>query len=285
LRLELRELWVPAGATTGDVVMAYCTLQHPPRTLRVFAGAAMHGLRVTVQRILPEGEVFTDQTLVLPGSWSGTYDFEGGWYSGPSGADAAAAKPEQRPSWALAFNYVRYGVDHILDEGWDHVAFVATLVVGASRLGFVGLIMRLSAFTVAHSITLALGALGWVLLPRSVVEPLIALSIAVLALLQMFRSQAAQRSRYDLAVPFAFGLLHGQGFASVLIDAGLPVSGLVVALLAFNVGVELGQAIWALLFWLGLKALPAKLSPRALWLCSLGLAALGLYWTWERTLG
>ena len=280
---EVRELWVPAGATTGDVVMVHCGLDHRPRTLRVFAGPQLHGLRVTVQRVLPDGEVFTDPTLVLAGSWSGVYDFEGGWNSGPSGT--AAPAPEQLPSWALAWRYLRYGVDHILDEGWDHVAFVATLVVGATQLGFTGLILRLSAFTVAHSITLALGAFGWVLLPRNVVEPLIALSIALLALMQMFRSERSARSRYELLVPFAFGLLHGQGFASVLIDAGLPVSGLVVALLAFNVGVELGQAIWASAFFLGLRAVPAKVAPRVLWLCSLGLAGLGLYWTWERVLG
>jgi hypothetical protein len=288
LRFEVRELWVPAGATTGDVVMVHCTLSQRPHTLRVFAGVALHGLRVTVQRVLPDGEVFTDPTLVLAGSWSGLYDFEGGWNSGPS--TRAAPAPDQLPSWALALRYLRYGVDHILDEGWDHVAFVATLVVGATQLGFMGLILRLSAFTVAHSITLALGAFGWVLWPRYVVEPLIALSIAVLALLQWMRlrtrNETAKRAPVvDLAVPFAFGLLHGQGFASVLIDAGLPVSGLVLALLAFNVGVELGQAIWASVFWLGLRALPAKLTPRVLWLCSLGLAALGLYWTWERTLG
>jgi hypothetical protein len=285
LRLEMRELWVPAGATAGDVVMAHCSLDHRPRKLRVFVGAPLHGLRATVQRVETDGAVSTDQTLVLAGTWSDAYDFEGGWYGGPSD-NAAAPALEQRPSWSLALRYLRYGVDHILDGGWDHVAFVATLVVGAAQLGFVGLILRLSAFTVAHSITLALGALGWVLLPRSLVEPLIALSIALLALLQLYRlGRPATRSRYDLAVPFVFGLLHGQGFASVLIDAGLPVSGLVVALLAFNVGVELGQAIWASVFWLGLRALPAKLAPRALWVCSLGLAALGLYWTWERTLG
>jgi hypothetical protein len=121
------------------------------------------------------------------------------------------------------------------------------------------------------------------MLPRTLVEPLIALSIALLALMQLLRRDHGPRPRYDLAVPFAFGLLHGQGFASVLIDSGLPVAGLVVALLAFNVGVELGQALWATAFWLGFRALPSKHAPRVLQLCALGLAALGLYWTWERT--
>jgi hypothetical protein len=282
LRFEVRELWVRAGATAGDVVMAYCSaLSGVPRSLRVYAGDALHGLRVTVQRVERSGEVFTDSTLVLGGRWSERYDFGGGWGSG------GEARLASRAGWGLAWEYVRYGVMHILDEGWDHVAFVATLVLGATGVGFAGLILRLSAFTVAHSITLALGALGWVVLPGAVVEPLIALSIALLALLQLvrWRSERVLRAGHDLALPFAFGLLHGQGFASVLVDAGLPLSGFLVALLGFNVGVELGQAFWASLFWLAARALPATLAPRVLWLCALGLAMLGLYWTWERTLG
>lgn len=275
LRLDVRELWVPAGATAGDVVMVSCAqLDWVPSALRVFAGEGLHGLRVSVQRIERSGAVVTDDALVLGGAWSARYFFRGGW-----GAEGQAR------GWALAWEYLRYGVEHILDEGWDHVAFVATLVLAALHAGFAGLILRLSAFTVAHSITLALGALGWVVLPRAVVEPLIALSIAWLALVCLFRWRSPLPKRWDLVLPFGFGLLHGQGFASVLVDAGLPLSGFLVALLAFNVGVELGQALWASLFWFGARALPARVAPRVLQLCALGLALLGLYWTWERTLG
>jgi hypothetical protein len=275
LGFQVRELWLPAGATAGDVVMLSCLeLDRVPRSLRVFAGEGMHGLRVSVQRIERSGAVVTDDALVLGGAWSARYFFRGGW-----GVEGEAR------GWALAWEYVRYGVEHILDEGWDHVAFVATLVLGVLRVGFAGLILRLSAFTVAHSITLALGALGWVVLPRAVVEPLIALSIALLALVHLMRWRSPALKRWDLVLPFAFGLLHGQGFASVLVDAGLPLSGFLVALLAFNVGVELGQALWASVFWFGARALPAQVAPRVLWLCALGLALLGLYWTWERTLG
>jgi len=271
LRFEVRELWVPAGASAGDVVMARCSkLVGVPRTLRVFAGHALHGLRVTVQRIERSGQLVTNDTVVLGGSWSSRYSFRAGW----------GAQAELR-GWALAWQYLRYGVEHILDEGWDHVAFIATLVLGALGAGFGGMLARLSAFTLAHSLTLALGALGWMVLPRSVVEPLIALSIALMALVQLL----ALRARWGLVLPFAFGLLHGQGFASVLIDAGLPLSGFLLALLAFNVGVELGQGLWATGFWLGARALPAKHAPRVLRLCALALAILGLYWTWERTLG
>ena len=275
LRFAVRELWVPAGATGGDVVMVSCSqLDWVPESLRVFAGEGLHGLRVSVQRIERSGNVLTDDALVLGGAWSARYFFRGGW-----GVEGEAR------GWALAWEYLQYGVEHILDEGWDHVAFVATLVLGALRVGFAGLILRLSAFTVAHSITLALGALGWVVLPRAVVEPLIALSIALLALMHLVRWRSAVLERWDLFLPFAFGLLHGQGFASVLVDAGLPLSGFLVALLAFNVGVELGQALWASVFWFGARALPAQVAPRVQWLCALGLMLLGLYWTWERTLG
>ena len=271
LRFEVRELWVPAGASAGDVVMASCSKAiGTPRSLRVFVGEALHGLRVSVQRIERSGQVSTNDTLVLGGSWSSRYSFRVGW-----GADA------EPHGWALVWQYLRHGVAHILDEGWDHVAFVATLVLGAVGAGFSGLLLRLSAFTLAHSITLALGALGWVVLPRSVVEPCIALSIALMASVQLI----PWRARWELILPFAFGLLHGQGFASVLIDAGLPLSGFMLALLAFNLGVELGQALWASAFWLGARALPAKHAPRVLQLCAVGLALLGLYWTWERTLG
>jgi hypothetical protein len=269
--LELRPL-------DNDSVALECPLQHPPQQLRIFAGSGLHGVILSLQREEPSGEVQSDRILVLAGTWSATYELN---------APPRAPTSERLSTWTTATRYLRYGIDHILDDGWDHVAFVATLVLGATHRGFLALLLRLSAFTLAHSITLALGALGVIMLPQRVVEPLIALSIALLALMQLLRSERdrAQLSRYDLLVPFAFGLLHGQGFASVLIDAGLPVAGLVIALLAFNLGVELGQALWASLFWLGLRALPRKFAPRVVWLCALGLAALGLFWTWERTLG
>lgn len=266
LRFELRELWVRAGATAGDVVMVQCpAFERAPGSLRVFVGDALHGLRVTVQRVARSGELSTDTVLATGDAWSEPFSLR-----------AALS------GWTLVWKYLRYGVEHILDEGWDHVAFVATLVLGALGAGFTALLLRLSAFTLAHSITLALGALGWVVLPRALVEALIAVSIALLALVQLL---GLVRNRWQLVLPFAFGLLHGQGFASVLIGAGLPLSGFLLALLAFNLGVELGQALWASAFWLGARALPAELAPRVHRLCACALLLLGLYWTWERTLG
>lgn len=295
LRLEVRELWVPAGATPGDVVMAYCSPGHVPARVRVFAGAWLHGLQVTLQRVAADGGVLSDRALVLGGSWSPVFDF---WASRP-GSGEPATQPRVRAAdsgeraasrWELAGRYLGHGIGHILDGGWDHVAFVAALVVGvaggagAGSAGFTALLVRLTTFTVAHSITLALGALGWVVLPRPLIELSIAVSIAAMALLGVRTRRTRASGRAALALAFGFGLLHGQGFASVLIDAGLPVAGLVVALLAFNVGVELGQALWAGVFWLGLRALPEAHARARLVLCAWLLFGLGLYWTWERLL-
>jgi hypothetical protein len=290
LQLEVRELWVPAGATAGDVVMAYCATAREPRQLRVYAGPELHGLQVTVQRPAADGAVLTDQTLVLAGMWSPTYDFRAKGNGWRDAARANAAGSEGQ--WALAARYLRYGVAHILDGGWDHVAFVAALIVGAAgagRLGLGGLIARLSAFTLAHSVTLALGALGVWVLPRAAIEVLIALSIVGMALLPKWQRARRTRPGATLALPFVFGLLHGQGFAGTLVETGLPaVAGIVVfvvALLAFNLGVELGQALWAVAFWWCSRALPAGRAERVLGACAWALAALGVYWACERLLG
>ena len=271
LQLSLRELWVPAGATLGDSVMLACARAEGPRRLRVFAGPWLHGLRVTVQQPAAAAttQVLSTQTSVLGGAWSGVYSFEE-----PSRGFSAPSVE------APARNYLLLGVRHILEGGWDHLAFVAALVLGRSAR-FTLLLWELTAFTAAHSLSLALGALGVIVLPRAPIELGIALSVCAMALCNL-----DARSRVTRAAPalvFAFGLLHGQGFAGNLLDAGLPASAFVWALLGFNVGVELGQAAWAGALFLGLSALPAHWPrPRFVQLGSLALGALGLYWTWER---
>jgi hypothetical protein len=268
-RLRVRELWVPAGATLGDSVLVACARARAPRTLRVYAGPWLHGLRVTVQQELGR-EVLSSQALVLGGAWSGVYAF----------ADARAGFREPAAVSGSAA-YLRLGLEHILAGGWDHLAFVAALVLGSS--GGVGrLLVELTAFTAAHSLSLALAALGWLFLPRAPIELAIAGSVAVMALSNLRASTRGPRTAIVLA--FGFGLLHGQGFAGGLLDAGLPTARLVWALLSFNLGVELGQAAWAGALWLGLCALPQGV-PRArvLELGSLAIAALGLYWIWERS--
>ncbi len=163
------------------------------------------------------------------------------------------------------------GVEHIL-SGYDHLLFLLGLVlVGAS---LPSLLRVVSAFTLAHSITLGVAAFGLWAPPARIVEPLIALSIAYVGVENLFVRDLAKRWR----LTFAFGLIHGFGFASALRDLSLPRAGIPLALLGFNAGVEVGQlAVLALV--LPLLAL-ARRSPllSAARVPSLGIAAVGAAW-------
>ncbi|QQA44773.1 HupE/UreJ family protein [Pelagovum pacificum] len=138
---------------------------------------------------------------------------------------------------AALLNYIPVGIDHIVPLGHDHILFVLGLFLLSPRIGT--LLWQVSAFTVAHTITLALAALDIVNVPASVVEPIIAASIVYVAVENIYREGSL--SLWRPFVVFGFGLLHGLGFASVLADYGLPDSGFVPALIGFNVGVEIGQ--------------------------------------------
>lgn len=137
----------------------------------------------------------------------------------------------------IAFDYVRLGVEHIL-TGFDHLLFVIALFLLVGRGA--RLVGTITAFTVAHSASLALTVLGVVRVPQAPVEALIALSV-VLVSAECLRPRDSLTRRAPWAVAFAFGLLHGLGFASALLELGVPEQHLASALLCFNVGVELGQ--------------------------------------------
>jgi hypothetical protein len=143
-------------------------------------------------------------------------------------------------AWVALRQYVVLGFWHVLD-GWDHLAFVAALMFGVASLG--GLLAAVTAFTAAHSITLALSALGFFSLPPRVVEPAIAWSV-LLVILAHLRSGPARAHAWLPA--FAFGLLHGFGFAGVLGEIGLPEESRLSGLLGFNLGVEAGQLAFVL---------------------------------------
>ncbi|WP_417208808.1 HupE/UreJ family protein [Antarctobacter sp.] len=132
--------------------------------------------------------------------------------------------------------YIPVGFEHILPMGLDHILFVLGLFFLSTRLG--PLLWQISAFTLAHTVTLALGALGYVNIPGSIVEPIIAASIVYVAVENIVSDKL---HRWRPAVIFVFGLLHGLGFASVLGEFGLPADQFIPALIGFNVGVELGQ--------------------------------------------
>ncbi|SMP09818.1 HupE/UreJ family protein [Shimia sagamensis] len=148
--------------------------------------------------------------------------------------------PEKQSLLQVGWTYAVLGFEHIL-EGWDHLLFVFALVLLIrSKRRLIGAI---TAFTVAHSITLALAALGHVSIPGPPVEAIIALSVVFLAIEILKREEAKLRlsERAPWMVAFAFGLLHGLGFAGALQDIGLPEVDIAMALLAFNLGVEAGQ--------------------------------------------
>lgn len=158
--------------------------------------------------------------------------------SAPSFIVEAAPRPTQ-----VAATYLVLGGEHIL-LGIDHLLFVLSLLIlvtGRRRL-----IATVTAFTVAHSLTLAGATLGWVHVPGPPVEAIIALSIVFVALeiVRKRQGQSGLTERFPWVVAFTFGLLHGFGFAGALSEVGLPQSAIPVALLFFNVGVELGQLLF-----------------------------------------
>lgn len=178
--------------------------------------------------------------------------------------------------------YVPVGFEHIIPLGLDHILFVLGLFFLSTRLK--PLLWQVSAFTLAHTVTLALAALGYVTAPGAIVEPLIAASIVFVAVENIFTKGL---SKWRPFVVFVFGLLHGLGFASVLGEYGLPSGNFVPALIGFNVGVEFGQlavilvAFLAVGLWFGRKewyrrviSIPA----------SVGIAFVGAFWFLERTI-
>jgi hypothetical protein len=202
---------------------------------------------------------------------------EGGKASEPFALDRAVVP---LPRWEIVKLYLGLGYTHILPRGLDHVLFVLGIFLLAVRLRPV--LWQVSAFTIAHTITLALTVYGVVSLPSRIVEPLIALSIVYVAIENVFTSTL---HAWRPLIVFCFGLLHGMGFAGVLTQIGLPRSEFVPALLSFNAGVELGQLTVILVAFL-LLGLPFRRKPwyrdRIVVPGSLVIAAVGLFWFIQR---
>ncbi len=184
-----------------------------------------------------------------------------------------------RPPGEVAIDYLVLGFTHILPLGLDHILFVLGLFLLSLRLA--PILWQVTAFTIAHTITLALTIYGVVSLPASVVEPLIALSIAYVGLENILTSRL---HAWRVVIVFAFGLLHGMGFAGVLTEIGLPESDFVIALLGFNVGVEFGQLAVIVLALLAVGAWRARpwYRQRVVIPASAAITLVGLYWTFER---
>ncbi|HEY0954617.1 MAG TPA: HupE/UreJ family protein, partial [Roseateles sp.] len=189
------------------------------------------------------------------------------------------AADDPRGMGEIASAYTLLGVEHILG-GIDHLLFVVGLLflVGFNRQ----LVLTITAFTAAHSLTLASSALGWLTLRAAPVEATIALSIVLVAGEALHQRNTAAR-RWPALVAFLFGLVHGLGFAGALQEIGLPENHLLVALLTFNVGVEIGQlmtvgACWCL--WRLASRWPAARRMRTALLYMIG--SIAAYWSWLR---
>jgi hypothetical protein len=157
--------------------------------------------------------------------------------------EPSAAIPPLQSGWSVAGLYLKLGVEHIL-LGVDHLLFVLALLI--ITRGTWLLIKTVTAFTIAHSLTLALATLGYVHVPSAPVEALIALSIAFVAveIVRQWHGHEGLTARAPWLVAFTFGLLHGLGFAGALSEIGLPGAHIPLALLFFNVGVEIGQLLF-----------------------------------------
>ena len=208
-------------------------------------------------------------------------------------ASPAFVIPEDPGAFGVFASYFSLGVDHIL-KGIDHLLFVLMLLLlirdWRTLLGAV------TAFTVAHSLSLAAASLGWIVVPAPPVEAIVALSIAFLAseLLHPPGEEKRLAERFPWAVAFAFGLLHGLGFARALLEVGLPQGDVPLALLAFNLGVEAGQILFiAVALALGAAlarlypSVRAQLAPGAPGLRAMayGVGAIAAYWVVERVAG
>ena len=178
------------------------------------------------------------------------------------------------------FDYLVIGFEHILPLGLDHILFVIGVYLLSQKLS--ALLWQVSAFTLAHTLTLALATLGWITVSASIVEPLIAASITYVAIENLFRHRL---SRGRIALVFGFGLLHGLGFAGVLSEIGLNPDAFIPSLIAFNIGVELGQLAVILGMYLLLGLALSKTVYWENWVrrpLSLIIAAVGTFWFIER---
>lgn len=221
-----------------------------------------------VLRIREAGRQDTAAVWLRAGEWSDPYVM------------GAGIKP--RTAWEVALQYVSLGFTHILPGGLDHILFVLGLFLLSTK--WKPLLVQVTSFTIAHSITLALSIYGVFSLPPSIVEPLIALSIAYVAIENIMTNELHAWRPF---VVFGFGLLHGMGFAGVLHEIGMPRSEFLSALVSFNVGVELGQltvitlAFFAVGAWFNKRPWYRR---RVVIPASALIAATGLYWTVERVL-
>ena len=206
------------------------------------------------------------------------------WLEGDETSRAFAVDGHGTPPSRLAIveQYLLLGFEHILPHGPDHILFVLGIFLLTTKLR--PIVTQVTAFTVAHSVTLGLTMYGVISLPSRIVEPLIALSIVYVAIENIVTPRLTP---WRLLLVFAFGLLHGMGFAEALRELELPRSEVIPALVSFNVGIELAQLTIIALAFVAVAAWyrdKAWYRPRFVVPGSAAIAATGLFWTVQRVI-
>ncbi len=255
------------------------------------SGYRLESLKLTEAGAIPMNVVFLNHldgkqveryAVLFPGETSFVLDLTGratGEASPTPGAVGTEAGSGDLA--AVFFNEVKRGFLHVLPLGWDHVLFVLGLFLMSRKLK--PIILQVSAFTLAHTITLWLASAGIVTLPPHIVEPIIAASIVAVALENLVRQEY---SHWRLLVVFGFGLIHGLGFAGVMATRLDSTSSLVLGLLGINIGVELGQLAVILIAFLATCWITKRENYRKFVVIpgSILIALAGIWWVIERTL-
>lgn len=269
IALQMRELYVTGGAVPGDSVMFHATLPKGSSVLSVKILEPQ--TRVAVTATINNAE---NPAVLLSGPEPLVLYRETNTNHPETTDGTTASAKEDGPHLAQGLEHIATGFVHIVPLGWDHILFVVALTLGS--LGrYRRLILELSAFTLAHTITLGLGALRMIVVPASVVEPLIAFSIAAAAAEYLFRTE---NTGLRFALVGGFGLLHGLGFAGALLDLGFSGGSFLLFLASFNLGVELGQlavVLLSLAVFLFLARWPKTLES-TLRVLAIGIAACGV---------
>jgi hypothetical protein len=278
MRGELRLALAATFSGRAEAITPITTRATGEAAVQTWRFRALDPLRGQIVRIDGLESTMTD-ALVRVAFVDGT-----SWVRRLTPQEPAALIPVHQSGWSVAGLYLKLGVEHIL-LGVDHLLFVLALLI-ITRGGWL-LIKTVTAFTIAHSVTLALATLGFVHVPAAPVEAAIALSIVFVAveIVHLRQGREGLTARAPWVVAFAFGLLHGLGFAGALREVGLPEGHIPLALLFFNVGVEVGQSLFIAAI-LAITALIQRL--RFAWPHQAGLTApyaigsIAMFWVIER---
>ena len=270
--LEIADVWIPEPGYTKVPRISVITLRGPldqaSRTLQWYYPARFGDNAVRVRQVDEDNEQW---------HWS-----EWQWLRSDAPSELFSLEElfTRRPLSQVVWSYMVIGFEHIVPRGTDHILFIVGIFLLSTRMKL--LLWQVTMFTAAHTLTLAMSMKGIVSLPASIVEPLIALSIAYVGIENIF-AHVLHKSR--LVLVFLFGLLHGLGFADVLAEFGMPPHAFATALISFNIGVELGQLAVILVAFLTV-GIWFRHKPwyhqRITVPGSVVISIIGLYWTYDR---